>query len=446
MSETIVAIATPPGRGGVGVIRISGSDLSAIVKQVIGQFPTPRKAFYTPFRNEAGEILDLGIALYFQAPHSFTGEEVLELQGHGGPLVMDSLLQAIIQAGARLAKPGEFSQRAFVNDKLDLTQAEAIADLIDASSTQAARLAIRSLQGEFSQKINSLVKDTINLRLYVEAAIDFPDEEIDLLAEPRITQSLRELIIQLETILKSATQGAMLRDGFTAVIAGEPNVGKSTLLNALSGREVSIVTDIPGTTRDVMRERILIDGLPLQIIDTAGIRASEDSVEREGIARAWREINQADMIIALSDAGNPHGFNKKLLAELPSTIPIIYVQNKIDLQALAPRTLETEGQWQVDLSAATGEGLDLLRQLIKKLVGLHDVGESLVLARRRHLTALTLALECLCLGERQLYEHRAGELLAEDLRIAQGHLSEITGEFTADDLLGEIFGRFCIGK
>lgn len=433
--DTIVAQATPIGRGGVGVIRVSGPQASAAATALLGEIPKPRYATYKAFRDEIGEPIDRGIALYFPAPHSFTGEDVLELQGHGGPMIMDCLLQRILLIdGVRLARPGEFSERAFLNDKLDLVQAEAIADLIDAGSHQAARAAMRSLQGEFSQAIHILQEKLTYIRMYVEASIDFPEEEVDFLSDERIHKTLNEVLQQLEMILVSAQQGVILREGITVVIAGEPNVGKSSLLNRLSGDERAIVTDIPGTTRDILREYIQLDGIPLHIIDTAGLRHTSDRVEQEGIRRAWAEIEKADRILLVTD--------KLPINQALPEIPVTIILNKIDLTQQEPAVAEYEGQTIISLSAKTGEGMDLLRQHLKACVGAGNLNEGSFLARRRHVDALQRAEQVLLEAKQQ----SAGELLAEDLRQAQLMLSEITGEFSADDLLGKIFSSFCIGK
>ena len=409
-------------------------------------------ADYLPFKDADGTVLDQGIALYFKSPNSFTGEDVLELQGHGGQVVLDLLLKRILQIdGIRLARPGEFSEQAFLNDKLDLAQAEAIADLIDATSEQAARSALKSLQGEFSKKVNELVDSVIYLRTYVEASIDFPDEEIDFLADGKIEANLRGIINQLEDVRSEAKQGSILREGMKVVIAGRPNAGKSSLLNALAGREAAIVTDIAGTTRDVLREHIHIDGMPLHIIDTAGLRDATDEVERIGISRAWTEIEQADRIILMLDSSDPESADlstvrSEFLAKLPTTLPITIVRNKIDLNGEQASESEQGGYQIISLSAQTHDGIQLLRDHLKQVMGFQTGMEGGFLARRRHLDALEKAAEHLQIGLVQLTEFHAGELLAEELRLVQTYLSEITGEFTSDDLLGNIFSSFCIGK
>ncbi|MEX4602916.1 tRNA uridine-5-carboxymethylaminomethyl(34) synthesis GTPase MnmE [Haemophilus influenzae] len=452
MKETIVAQATAPGRGGIGILRVSGPLATEVAQAILGKCPKPRMADYLPFKDADGTILDQGIALYFKSPNSFTGEDVLELQGHGGQVVLDLLLKRILQIdGIRLAKPGEFSEQAFLNDKLDLAQAEAIADLIDATSEQAARSALKSLQGEFSKKVNELVDSVIYLRTYVEASIDFPDEEIDFLADGKIEANLRGIINQLEDVRAEAKQGSILREGMKVVIAGRPNAGKSSLLNALAGREAAIVTDIAGTTRDVLREHIHIDGMPLHIIDTAGLRDATDEVERIGISRAWTEIEQADRIILMLDSSDPESADlskvrSEFLAKLPSTLPVTIVRNKIDLNGEQASESEQGGYQIISLSAQTHDGVKLLRDHLKQAMGFQTGIEGGFLARRRHLDALEKAAEHLQIGLVQLTEFHAGELLAEELRLVQSYLSEITGQFTSDDLLGSIFSSFCIGK
>ena len=452
MKETIVAQATAPGRGGIGILRVSGPLATDVAQAVLGKCPKPRMADYLPFKDSDGTVLDQGIALYFKSPNSFTGEDVLELQGHGGQVVLDLLLKRILQIdGIRLARPGEFSEQAFLNDKLDLAQAEAIADLIDATSEQAARSALKSLQGEFSKKVNELVDSVIYLRTYVEASIDFPDEEIDFLADGKIEANLRGIINQLEDVRSEAKQGSILREGMKVVIAGRPNAGKSSLLNVLAGREAAIVTDIAGTTRDVLREHIHIDGMPLHIIDTAGLRDATDEVERIGISRAWTEIEQADRIILMLDSSNPESADlskvrSEFLAKLSTTLPVTIVRNKIDLNGEQASESEQDCYQIISLSAQTHDGVQLLREHLKQAMGFQTGMEGGFLARRRHLDALEKAAEHLQIGLVQLTEFHAGELLAEELRLVQTYLSEITGEFTSDDLLGNIFSSFCIGK
>ncbi len=443
MTDTIAALATPVGRGGVGIVRVSGPDVKRIAAAILGDCPAPRHARYQPFLDAEGQPLDEGIALYFAAPHSFTGEDVLELQGHGGPVLMDMLLSRCLELGARPARPGEFSERAFLNDKLDLAQAEAIADLIDSGSEQAARSALRSLQGEFSRQVEQILQALIELRVYVEAALDFPEEEVDFLAGEEVLARLDDVMARLRDLLRKAGQGSLLREGMHLVIAGRPNAGKSSLLNQLAGREAAIVTDIAGTTRDVLREQIQLDGLPVHVIDTAGLRHSDDPVEQEGIRRAWREIERADLVLLLVDA--EAGFtaeDQRILDQLPSRLPVIHVYNKIDRSGDAVGLRDER----VYISARSGAGLDALRRRLEAAVG-YDAGtEGLFTARRRHLRALEETLEALDRARSQLVECRAGELMAEELRLAQESLGRITGRFTADDLLGEIFSSFCIGK
>lgn len=449
--ETIVAIATPAGRGGVGILRLSGKDLQPFIAGFLPVQLEPRRATYTDFYGNDGVVIDTGIAIYFPAPHSFTGEAVLELQAHGGPVILDMLLQHAIHLGARVANPGEFSERAFLNDKIDLAQAEAIADLIDASTVQAARSAIKSLQGEFSRQINTLVSSIIELRVYVESAIDFPEEEIDFLTEGKVEQRLADLLQQLNAVLDAAQQGALMREGMSVVLVGKPNAGKSSLLNALCGHDSAIVTDIAGTTRDVLREHIHIDGMPLHLVDTAGLRETDNPVEQEGIRRAWREVEQADRVLYLVDS------SEELLEDLEDYWPdyfqhidsskpcnITFVFTKTDLSSLS--VLPDTPYPCICLSAKTGQGLDLLRHHLKECRGFSGQEEGSFMARRRHLQAMGLAQQYLNTGKQQLSTQWAGELLAEDLRQAQQALSTITGSFTSDDLLGEIFSSFCIGK
>lgn len=450
--DTIVAQATPPGRGGVGIIRISGNQVKEVAQAVLGKLPKPRYAEYLPFLDENGQVIDQGIALFFPNPHSFTGEDVLELQGHGGPIILDLLIKRILSIPAtRIARPGEFSERAFLNDKVDLAQAEAIADLIDASSEQAAKSAMSSLQGVFSNKINELVNLLINLRIFVEAAIDFPEEEIDFLSDGKIETQLKDVIKQLNDVRSEAKQGSLLREGMKVVIAGRPNAGKSSLLNALSGRDSAIVTDIAGTTRDVLREHIHIDGMPLHIIDTAGLRDAYDEVERIGIERAWLEIEQADRVLLMVDGTttteiNPEKLWPEFMQRLPSHIPVTVIRNKADLTGETLGYSDVSQYSLIRLSARTGNGVDLLREHLKQTMGFSATSEGGFLARRRHLQALEQAAKHLDNGLEQLITYHAGELLAEELRLAQESLSEITGSFTSDDLLGKIFGSFCIGK
>ena len=450
--ETIVAQATPPGRGGVGILRISGPLSEQVAKEVLGKTLKPRFANYLPFKDIDGSVLDQGIALFFKAPNSFTGEDVLELQGHGGQVILDLLLKRILQIkGIRLARPGEFSEQAFLNDKIDLAQAEAIADLIDASSEQAARSALKSLQGEFSTKVHQLVDELIYLRTYVEAAIDFPDEEIDFLADGKIEAHLNQIIAKVAEVQSQAKQGSLLREGMKVVIAGRPNAGKSSLLNALAGRDAAIVTDIAGTTRDVLREHIHLDGMPLHIIDTAGLRTATDEVERIGIERAWQEIDQADRVLFMLDSTTtdetlPEKIWPEFMSRLPPSIPVTIIRNKADISGEAEGIHTENGYTTITLSAKTQQGIQLLKEHLKESIGYQTVTEGGFLARRRHLEALKQAAQHLQQGHIQLTQFYAGELLAEELKMAQNALSEITGQFTSDDLLGNIFSSFCIGK
>lgn len=451
-TDTIVAQATPPGRGGVGIIRVSGPQATEVAQIVTGKSLRPRYAEYLPFNDAHGIQLDQGIALFFPNPHSFTGEDVLELQGHGGPVVMDMLIKRILNIpGVRPARPGEFSERAFLNDKMDLAQAEAIADLIDASSEQAARSALQSLQGQFSRKITTLVESLIHLRMYVEAAIDFPEEEIDFLADGKVAGDLQAVINNLNNVRNEANQGAIMREGMKVVIAGRPNAGKSSLLNALSGKDSAIVTEIAGTTRDVLREHIHIDGMPLHIIDTAGLRDACDEVERIGIERAWEEIAQADRVLFVvdgttTDATDPKDIWPDFIDRLPAHIGITIIRNKADQTGEALGICHVNAPTLIRLSAKTGEGIDDLKHHLKQCMSFHGNHEGSFMARRRHLDALEKAAQHLQTGQEQLEGYMAGELLAEELRIAQQHLNEITGEFSSDDLLGRIFSSFCIGK
>lgn len=445
-NDTICAVATPPGRGGVGMIRASGPAAGHIASSLLGAIPQARHAHYARFRDSGGELLDEGLLLYFPAPASFTGEDVVELHGHGGPVVLDRVLQRVLELGGRLARPGEFSERAFLNGKLDLAQAEAIADLIAAGSEESARAAVRSLQGDFSKTIQELVEALIELRVYVESAIDFPDEEIDFLSDGEIETRLATIEARLADVFKSAQRGQLLRDGMTVVIAGRPNAGKSSLLNSLAGYDAAIVTEIAGTTRDVLREHIHIDGMPLHVIDTAGLRDSADPVEQEGIRRAWQAIEQADRILLLADDRDGLGeVERAILDKLPADIGVTVIRNKIDLSGMPAGLDESGDAIEIRLSALTGDGLPLLREHLKSSMGFDGQSGNFI-ARRRHLDALARAETHLLTGRRQLQEHQAGELLAEDLRRTQEALSEITGEFTSDDLLGEIFSSFCIGK
>jgi tRNA modification GTPase len=444
-TDTIAAVATAPGRGGIGIVRVSGPGVTAVATAMLGAVPAPRQAVFRHFRDGAGAPLDDGLALYFPAPASFTGEDVLELHGHGGPVVLDMVLARVFELGARAARPGEFSERAFLNGKLDLAQAEAVADLIDAGSEAAARGALRSLEGEFSRRVHALTEALVQLRMVVEAAIDFPEEEIDFLADARVASDLAGIGADLEALLGSTRQGVLLHDGLTVVIAGAPNAGKSSLLNALAQSDSAIVSPIPGTTRDVLKERIHLDGMPLHIVDTAGLRDARDEIESEGIRRAQLQLARADHVLLVIDdtAGEPPA---EVLAHLPAGLARTLVRNKIDLSGRAPGVREQGGATEIALSARTGAGLELLRTHLKRSAGLQTAGEGTFMARRRHLDALQRARQHLINGRDRLQRDRAGELLAEELRQAQHALGEITGEFTPEDLLGRIFSTFCIGK
>ncbi|WP_454697003.1 tRNA uridine-5-carboxymethylaminomethyl(34) synthesis GTPase MnmE [Achromobacter aegrifaciens] len=444
----IAAIATAPGRGGIGVVRISGADLSELMRRLFQRDLTPRHAHYLPFKSDAGELLDEGIAIYFRAPHSYTGEDVLELQGHGGPAVLrrvlDSCLTAGRDLGIRLAEPGEFTRRAFLNDRMDLAQAEAVADLIEASSVAAARGAMASLSGDFSARVNDLSDRIIHLRMLVEATLDFPEEEIDFLEKYQARPTLEALTADLTKLIAQARQGVILREGLHVVLAGQPNVGKSSLLNALAGDDIAIVTPIAGTTRDKVVQEIHIDGVPLHIVDTAGLRETEDTVESIGIARTWQEIERADVILHLQDAAQPGDeLDAQITARLPPRTPVLKVFNKVDLLS----TPFSAGPQELGISAKRGAGLDALRAELLRIAGWNPGGESPWLARERHLHALQDAAEHLELaGAHAEQDDRVLDLFAEELRLAHDSLSSITGKFTSDDLLGEIFSSFCIGK
>jgi tRNA modification GTPase len=440
--DTIAAIATPPGNGGVGVIRISGPAVVAIAGQLSSKVLKPRYAMFSKFLDADGGVIDSGLVIYFPGPASFTGEDVLELQAHGGSVVMDMLLRRVLALGARLANPGEFSQRAFLNNKIDLAQAEAIADLITCGTEQAVRSAQQSMQGVFSEQINELIDQLIELRVYIEAAIDFVDEEIDFLSDGLVANKIQQLHQKVAQIQATAQQGRLLRDGMVVVLAGKPNAGKSSLMNALAGYDAAIVTDIAGTTRDVLRERIQLDGMPLHIIDTAGLRDSDNLVEQEGIRRAHQEIAKADKVLLLLDSAE---IDMAGLGDLPSGVDVIKVFNKIDLSKATSKLVETESGVEIYLSVKTGEGMDLLKQHLKQSVGFSETSDGVFIARRRHIEALKIAEQALINAADQLNAY-APELVAEELRQAQSGLSEITGEFSSDDLLGEIFSSFCIGK
>lgn len=445
--DLIAAIATAPGRGGIGVVRLSGPGpkLAAVIEGIVGRQLSPRHATLADFRDRRGAAIDQGVALYFAAPHSYTGEDVLELQGHGGPVVLQLLLKRCLGLGARLAEPGEFTRRAFLNEKLDLAQAESVADLIEATTAEAARCAMRSLQGDFSDKIHEVTSGLTELRALVEATLDFPEEEIDFLEQTDAVARLDRVRQQLAALLEASQQGSLLREGMHIVLAGQPNVGKSSLLNCLTGEELAIVTEIPGTTRDVIRQTIDVGGLPAHIIDTAGLRESEDPVEKLGIARTWSAIEKADLVLLLEDATRGEtAQDRAILGRLPPQLPCLRVLNKIDLIPGREPAVEKRGDMTlVWLSAKTGAGIALLRQELLKMAGWHSAGEGVFMARERHLEALNQAQTRLRNASEQVGR---AELFAEELRLAQEALSSITGEFTADDLLGEIFSRFCIGK
>ena len=439
-TDTIVAAATPPGTGGIGIVRISGDDVERIARTMLGSLPEPRTATYRNFRNAAGERVDVGLALYFPAPASFTGESVLELHGHGGPVIVSLLVEAVVDLGARPADPGEFSKRAFLNDKMDLVQAEAIADLIDSGTAQAARAALRSLSGAFSLAVNGLADKLAQLRTHVEAAIDFPEEEIDFLSDEALLRRIEDCAAAFAALRADARQGRVLRDGLQVVIVGKPNAGKSSLLNLLSGQDAAIVTEVAGTTRDVIREQIDVDGLAVELVDTAGLRNDPDRIEAEGIRRAREALANADAVLWIQDVTDQEQDEPR--ENLPEGVPVTIVHNKIDLSGDEPGVVDGE----VYLSAETGRGVSALRQRIRELAGYENRGEGAFTARRRHIRALRRAAEHFAAGRRALDETRAGELLAEELRLSQQVLGEITGAVSADDLLGKIFSEFCIGK
>ena len=446
-TETIAALATAPGQSGVGIIRLSGPKAINIAKSICPSVKNiePRQTYFCHFNDVNNDIVDEGLLIYFKAPYSFTGEDVIELQAHGSPIVLDILLDTAINQGARLARPGEFSERAFLNNKIDLAQAEAIADLIESGTETAARMASRSLQGKFSEYIHGLVDQLIHLRMYVEASIDFPEEEIDFLQDETISLSLNEIEQSFNEIQQKATQGSLIKDGMNLVIAGRPNAGKSSLLNALAGYESAIVTDIPGTTRDVLKEKIQIDGMPVHLIDTAGIRDAIDAVEQEGIRRAMQHIEKADHILWIYDAKTANSIEElKNEMDFPQMkVAVTYIRNKIDTINETPEKISEE---HIAISAKQNSGIDLLRQHLKNIMGYQGPEQGEFLARRRHLDALKRAAIHLEKGKIALHVSKAGELLAEELRLMQNCLSEITGEFSSDDLLGKIFSSFCIGK
>jgi tRNA modification GTPase len=444
--DTIVAIATAPGRGAVGVIRVSGPAAPAVALQLLGELPLPRKATLARFLGSDGAVLDAGLALYFPAPASFTGEHVLELQGHGGAVILDVLLTRLLEMGCRMARAGEFSERAFLNGKMDIAQAEAVADLIDAGSVAAARAAVRSMQGAFSSHIHALQGQITELRAYVEAAIDFPDEELDFLPTAALGKRLEQIFQAFDAITAAARQGALLREGITVVIAGKPNAGKSSLLNRLAGEDAAIVTAIPGTTRDVLRRQIHLDGLPVNLVDTAGLRPTVDEIEAEGVRRATAEIARADRVLYLIDASANAQPIETALAQLPAGVAVTLVFNKIDVTGQPPHRDESSQPPRLQLSAQSGQGVELLREHLKVVAGFQSADAGAFAARRRHLDALQRARAAVQTAADVLQTSRAFELFAEDLRMAQRALGEITGEFTSDDLLGEIFSSFCIGK
>ena len=444
LPDTIAAIATASGAGGIGVVRVSGPAVQLIAAQVLGSCPAPRHASYLDFKQANGDLIDRGIAIFYPNPHSYTGEDVLELQAHGGTALMQILLARCIALGARQAEPGEFTRRAYLNDKIDLAQAEAVADVINAATIEAAKSAVRSLSGEFSQRINALLLKLIDLRMFVEACLDFPEEEIDFITQGRVAEKLASIITELNSVFSKAKQGSLLREGINVVLVGQPNVGKSSLMNQLAGEEIAIVTSIAGTTRDTIKNAIQINGVPLHVIDTAGLRETDDEVEKFGIARTWRAAESANIALLLVDAA--HGITeteKSILARLPQEIRKIWVHNKIDVANELPLAKEINGAMHIYLSAKTGAGLELLKSHLLKLAGYENNSEGVFMARARHLEALLKVETHLSIAGQQI---KSAELLAEELRIAQAALGSITGEFTSDDLLGEIFSKFCIGK
>lgn len=442
--DTIAAIATASGSGGIGVVRVSGALCPLIAEGVLGVCPTPRHASYLDFKDADGSLIDRGIAIYFPNPNSYTGEDVLELQAHGGPALMQLLLARCIALGARQAKPGEFTERAFLNDKLDLAQAEAVADVISAATAEAARSAVRSLSGQFSNRIHSLLTRLIELRMYLEACLDFPEEDIDFITQGRVAEKLSAIHHELQQVFINAKQGNLLREGLTVVLVGQPNVGKSSLMNRLAGEEVAIVTSIAGTTRDTIRSAIQINGVPLHVIDTAGLRETDDEVEKFGIARTWRALENANIALLLVDAA--HGITeteKSILARLPQETTKIWIHNKIDVSRETAKISEIGDETHIYLSAKQGDGLSLLKEHLLKVAGWQPSGEGVFMARARHVQALE-SVDAKLSQAAQLMAQP--ELVAEELRLAQNALSSITGEFTPDDLLGEIFSKFCIGK
>jgi tRNA modification GTPase len=442
--ETIAAIATPPGQGGVGIVRVSGAQVPAIAEAILGRSLIPRTANVAVFQDVNGNFIDEGIAIFFQAPKSFTGEDVLELQGHGGSIVLDLILQRCLALGARMARPGEFTQRAYLNGKLDLAQAEAVADLIESTTTLAVRLAGQSLQGVFSRRIDALIEQLIQLRMLLEATLDFPDEDVDFVVELSVAEQLQQMIAMTQQIMREAHQGQRIREGLTVVIAGLPNAGKSSILNMLSDSDAAIVTPLPGTTRDLLKLHIQIDGLPIQIIDTAGIRNTDDLIEREGVRRAQDQLQKADLVLWIYDATESVAL--AFPEELLLNCPVIKIKNKIDLLGLEPQLIETPDGVEIALSAVTGAGFDLLRTHLKTCAGVNMLPEGAFIARRRHLDALQRGLTSLDMALVNLTEQLGIEFVAEELFQAQQSFGEITGKVTSDDLLGRIFSSFCIGK
>ena len=447
MTDTIAAVSTPPGRGGIGIVRVSGPRTGEVARAVAGRLPEPRVATSARFLAGDGETLDTGLALWFPGPHSYTGEDTLELQGHGGPVVLDRVAGRVLSLGARPARPGEFTERAFLNGKLDLAQAEAVADLIDAATHEAARLARRSLDGALSERVNAAVAELVEIRTFIEGSFDFPDEEVPDLPEDRLAERLDRVRAAVAAARGSAARGNLLREGFGVVIVGRPNVGKSSLLNRLVGRERAIVTEVPGTTRDTLQEPVQVDGLPLRIVDTAGLHPTEDPVERLGIERTWAAVDEADAVLAVvDDRRGLEDADRAILDRLPDRLPRVVVHNKIDLTGAPGGERESGAGYRVRLSARTGEGVDRLCERLKALAGYEPRAEGVFMARRRHLAALDDALAALDAAKRGGDEGVGSELVAEDLRLAQRALGEITGEFTTDDLLDRIFATFCIGK
>jgi tRNA modification GTPase len=442
--ETIAAIATASGSGGIGVVRVSGPAAQSIATKILGHCPKPRYAAYLPFMDADDQLIDRGIAIYYAAPNSYTGEDVLELQAHGGPALLQILLGRCLALGARQAAPGEFTRRAYLNEKMDLAQAEAVADVINAATTEAAKSAMRSLSGEFSNRINLLLSRLIELRMYVEACLDFPEEEIDFITQGNVEQKIKDILLALQKIYGEAKQGNLLREGMTVVLVGQPNVGKSSLINQLAAEEVAIVTSIAGTTRDTIKSAIQINGIPLHVVDTAGLRETEDEIERFGIARTWRALENANIALLLVDS--THGITeieKSIIERLPKDFPKIWVHNKIDLNSKSPSVEQINQELHIYLSAKTGDGLDLLREHLLKLIGWQSTSEGVFMARTRHLEAIKQVEQFLAVGIQSINQ---SEIVAENLRMAQEALNSITGEFTPDDLLGEIFSKFCIGK